>query len=325
MARDILTSDELLVEVTPEHGGRITRIRDRIRGREWLTQEAGPVRPARYGDSYTDRDIHGWDELLPTVAACEYADRHLPDHGELWAIPWRRHQAADGLLRLSAVCRQLPLTLRRDLRVRGTRLTLDYRCTNTGLVDLPLLWAAHPQFDVSSTCDIDVNGITRDVRVSSPAGRAAQMVTWHGCQAQAAALAPGDHVKVWLHPADQVAHLTLLDRGCSLTMSWRPQRILRNLAILWDNAAFSRQRVVAVEPSTADDESLAVVAGRTSAATLGAGRSRSWRIDLDVAPQSPATPQIRSSASWQVPSRSTTAVLHRGPGRSPDSNIPPSR
>ncbi len=51
---------------------------------------AAPAMPTSIGDY----DIGGFDECLPTISACLYpeppfAGVMMPDHGEVWALPWK--------------------------------------------------------------------------------------------------------------------------------------------------------------------------------------------------------------------------------------------
>jgi hypothetical protein len=97
------------VEIAPALGGKITRLV--LAGRDWLwtNDQLARVAPAAAvaaddGASYVaTADTGGYDECLPTVAACtiDAAGRGpvaLPDHGELWSqdAPTERIPADDG-------------------------------------------------------------------------------------------------------------------------------------------------------------------------------------------------------------------------------------
>jgi hypothetical protein len=97
------------VEIAPALGGKLTRLV--LAGRDWLwtNDQLARVAPTRAvaaddGASYVaTADTGGYDECLPTVAACtiDAAGRGpvaLPDHGELWSqdAPTERDPADDG-------------------------------------------------------------------------------------------------------------------------------------------------------------------------------------------------------------------------------------
>ena len=46
-------------------------------------------RVASQDNSFVGSGLAGWDECIPTVAACTGADgRAVPDHGSVWARAW---------------------------------------------------------------------------------------------------------------------------------------------------------------------------------------------------------------------------------------------
>jgi hypothetical protein len=60
----------LIVDVA--RGAKIRSVENRCTGREWLLQspERWP-QPPRYGMNFVDYELAGWDEMFPTVDACE--------------------------------------------------------------------------------------------------------------------------------------------------------------------------------------------------------------------------------------------------------------
>lgn len=146
-----LENHEISVEVIPALGGKIAQITDRRSGREWLWQpEPVNLRTNEPGDDFASSTLVGCDECLPTVAACRLGERQLPDHGELWAVPWMLDEAAAvrGALALTARAPRSPFEITREIRLDGPSITLDYRLTNAGGRREPYLWALHPLFAI---------------------------------------------------------------------------------------------------------------------------------------------------------------------------------
>ena len=149
-----LQSDHLRVITVPATGAKITSIKDRAAGHEWLvTPHTRPFKPLTYGSNFGDHDMTGWDEMYPTIDICPYPvegpwhGATLPDHGEVWALPWNVSNAEAGHLTLSVEGRALPYRLERTLSLVDTRtLRLDYCVTNTGPEPQAGFWTAHPQF-----------------------------------------------------------------------------------------------------------------------------------------------------------------------------------
>ncbi len=96
--------------------------------------------------------MSGWDEMFPTISACAYPGPGrtwvtLPDHGEVWALPWRLVEAESGRLTLAVEGQALPYRLTRTLAFTAPdTLALHYQLVNLGAMPLPYIWAAHPQF-----------------------------------------------------------------------------------------------------------------------------------------------------------------------------------
>lgn len=287
-------SAALRADFDVQHGGRMVSLLDVSNEHEWLVPPSATAPEPTYGSSFTQRHIHGWDEMLPTIDACTVLGVELPDHGEIWAVPWQRRTASTtGGLRLSAGSLALPLRLVREVHPRGPDLVLDYQLFNLGAQPLPFLWAAHPQFRVSPDAQIHFSAPVTKVAVVSPPERVGG-TDWSGAVALAGQLPRGDHLKLWLDcPPDHDNGVTLRDGGSALSIHW-DGRSIRHAAVLWDNAQFSGERVVAIEPSTARHDSLAAAAAQGDLAMLAGGGSRRWTLTLSVPrPAGPGPTAVR--------------------------------
>lgn len=152
-AAHMLADAALRVVIVPEMGAKIVSLFDVARGLEWLAGPGErPFRPVAYGAQFDQQDMSGWDEMFPTIRACaypqpgRYLSAPLPDHGEVWCMPWQMLTAEDALV--SAVQgRALPYRLERRLSLPSPgMLQMDYTLENQSDEDMPFLWAAHPQF-----------------------------------------------------------------------------------------------------------------------------------------------------------------------------------
>jgi galactose mutarotase-like enzyme len=151
----LIQAGDCSLSVLPQYGGKIASLR--FRGQELLQAPLAPVAARTRTMPFDAADASGWDECLPSVAACkvqtEAGPAEIPDHGDLWRVPWTILDQDSNSVTLSAACFSLPLTLKRKLEVtetsNGVRLSLDYRLTNTGAATTPWSWAAHPLFGVA--------------------------------------------------------------------------------------------------------------------------------------------------------------------------------
>ena len=157
----ILANAETRVVVLPGLGGKIISVVDKRVDAELLWRnERIPVRPAAFGSGYDDQFLGGWDELYPNDEPEELAGEPVPDHGELWAVPWNwsTGSAVDQVwleLTVRGAVTGTEVTKRLTLGV-GPELVADYRITNPGRVDQPFLWKSHVAVELRPDTMIDL-------------------------------------------------------------------------------------------------------------------------------------------------------------------------
>ena len=105
-------ASSLRAVIVPELGAKIVSLFDRRRQHEWLVPPMRTLKQTAYGDDFVSQDMSGWDEMMPTIVACDYQGARLPDHGEVWSIPWQverlRQQAGRDGSRAGAALRIQP-------------------------------------------------------------------------------------------------------------------------------------------------------------------------------------------------------------------------
>lgn len=177
LAAVALRSQEVEVLMLPELGSKISSIRDLRTNREWLWQDRSrPPRRAVYGDDYSNYDISGMDECLPTVAPCRYPDgafagRSLPDHGDLWSRQWDV-EIVDGpaiVTSIDGVC--LPYRFKREAKLVGSVFTLRYQLRNLSKEAMRYHWSAHPLFAAEVGMRVEIPGNPRLLREFAIGGR----------------------------------------------------------------------------------------------------------------------------------------------------------
>ena len=85
----VLENRRLRAVVLPGLGGKIISLVDKAADVELLWRnERVPVRPVPFGSGYDDVFLGGWDELFPNDEPEVLAGEAMPDHGELWSLPW---------------------------------------------------------------------------------------------------------------------------------------------------------------------------------------------------------------------------------------------
>lgn len=284
----VLRGEGIRVTVEAERGGRISSILHLPSGREWLAQPEKTRSPSAYGSSFTAGDMAGWDEMLPTIQACAHpgpgsaAGVVLPDHGEVWALPWCVDAAGVQDLTLGVAGRALPYRLVRRLRiVEPTSLVIDYRLEVLGDEPLALLWACHPQWDCSPGTSIGLPGVTEMLDVTG--GPPGMTVVWPSQGPARVELLPvGTGRKLVAPPDVHVAEVELRDpEGTWLRMHWDAAD-LPHLGLWLDNRCLSRRPVVVLEPSDGFFDSVELAASTGRVAITEPGLPRRWRLGIEL-------------------------------------------
>ncbi|MNK30472.1 Aldose 1-epimerase [compost metagenome] len=158
----LLSDDHLEAVVLPAHGGKISSLIDRRTGREWLWKNPYlDVKRPDPGDSYVrDHDTGGFDECFPAVSegpfpAAPWQDQRIPDHGELWAVPWET-EVSEGGVTLVASTRMFPMRFVRRMTLREGTLRLDYQVSNPSDRPFPFIWSSHPLLALEDGMRIDL-------------------------------------------------------------------------------------------------------------------------------------------------------------------------
>jgi galactose mutarotase-like enzyme len=288
-----LFNDEIECIVVPSLGGKITNLRRR-RGREWLWRH--PDRD--FADVPVDGsfpDTGGWDECFPTIAPSPMpggrpGEPELPDHGELWALPWTNdvlETPVATVLTSRAEGHLLPYEFHRDIVVpnEGAEIRFEYRLVPRGLVPFPFIWAAHPIFSAPAGMTVTLPTV-RQMRVDHAVARpdlvADAEVPWpldgeaHSWKVPAIG---GWSAKLFGDiGASGMVVLTDPTRGEQLEMAVDPGS-LPNLG-LWIDARGTLARI-GVEPCLgAPDRLDRAVKEWGSAALLEPGVSRHWAVTV---------------------------------------------
>jgi len=199
-----IRAGDCTVTLLPQFGGKIASIC--VKGHELLQAPLAPVAPRTRTVAFDASDASGWDECLPSVAACrvktEAGVAEIPDHGDLWRVEWTGSgtkglgteglgtEGLDGIspneVSLRGECFSLPLALERAIRLtesaEGWELQLDYSLTNVGKVPAPWSWAGHPLFAVDAGDTIELPESITTLRIEGSGGErlgaAGEHVAW---------------------------------------------------------------------------------------------------------------------------------------------------
>jgi len=293
-----LEDEAARVVIVPSLGAKIVSIYDKRLSFEWLVGPQRPLQPVIYGSSFVAQDMSGWDEMFPTINACdyplpgEYAGGFLPDHGEVWSLPWQveSQEAAGLVLRVDGVA--LPYCLRRRAAlVSPGVLLLEYQLENTGIAPFAYLWAAHPQYFAGEQPAIVTHESATQVVNVLPGevwGAAGERYPWPHPRSKDGRLWELERIrsadnhdcrKFYLPPESPIPWAALVNQhlGCSLRMEWSPAE-LPYFGIWVDEGTYNPQAVVALEPSNGYYDSLDVAIRNRRVSIIEGGTRHAWSL-----------------------------------------------
>ena len=310
----VIRAGDCAMTILPLLGGKIASIR--VRDSELLQAPLAPYAPRTRTMSFDAGDASGWDECLPSVAACtvqsEAGTATVPDHGDLWRVAWS--QAADNksgekrseeaCVALRGECFSMPLTLDRTIHLSetaaGWTIRLDYMLRNTGPFPAPWSWAAHPLFRAEAGDRIVLPPTIETLRLEGSGGKrlgkGGDAVSWPLAQlagggqadlslAQGADSGIGDKLFAWpLNAAENWCALERPKAGLRIKVGFdAAENPYLGIWICyggWPERPGPKQMCVALEPATAPVDSLAVTGPWSR--TLAPGKSATWTMTVKI-------------------------------------------
>jgi galactose mutarotase-like enzyme len=300
----VIAAGDCSVTVLPVYGGKISSLR--VGAHELLHRPLHPYAPRNHDMGFAEGDAGGWDECLPSVSACslntQAGDAMVPDHGDLWRVPWQVLETSTDSVTMRASCFSLPLELTRSMILTptpsGWRLQLLYSLTNTGTYPVPWSWAAHPLFACEPGDRVVLPGEVRTLRLEGSRndwlGAPGGTVEWPlahlagGNQYDLSEARSGDSgisSKLFAGPMRE-AWCAIVRPAIDLRITARFDATLTPYLGLWlcyggwPEGNGPKQVCIAPEPSTAPVDSLAEKGGWSRC--LESGETVTWPIEVAV-------------------------------------------
>jgi len=148
----LMESDLLALTIIPESGAKIQSIYHKSSRKELLYQTGRQeFRKAIYGAKFDRGDFSGFDEVFPSIDECFYpsgpwAGTPIPDHGEVWALPWDC-SVGENSVTLSVHGVRFPYRIEKRVEfLRENSFRLSYQAHNLSDFDFDFIWCPHPFF-----------------------------------------------------------------------------------------------------------------------------------------------------------------------------------
>ena len=258
------------------------------------------------GDYVAQGECSGFDEMFPSIDKCFYEGypwrgTPIPDHGEVWSIPWAWEEQ-DGRLHFTTYGVRFPYRLEKWLSfVDDATLRTDYRLTNLSDFDFDFMWAAHMMLNLEEGATLTLpDGVRKIVTALSfdgSLGRYGDEFDWPiaqlagGRQRDLSRLQPKtarDVVKYFVKGSmpEGWCTLTYPHSGITLRLAW-PIEPVPYLAVLPNEGGWQDIYNIFLEPATASFDRLDVARVRGECSTVKAGKTYDWYLSIQVgqAPQ----------------------------------------
>lgn len=306
----MLENEAVRCVIVPALGGKLVSLVHLTTMREWLWRNPSlDVRAGEYGASYVERhDVGGWDECFPSVAPTRYPTgpwegTPIPDHGELWAMPWKAETFCDGArieVRLVVTGVRFPYRFERTLLMDAGEpgFRLAYSVTNFTSFPFPFIWSAHPI--IAATPGMKIVAPVREMTVYSSVGQRfgtlGRTVSWplatdmEGRQVDLAALpdlSAGIALKLYGRSPKQ-GYVAVQDivQGAELRMQFDPEEVTHLGLWLnyggWSGAPGAPPYYnLGLEPCIGAQDDLALsVKHFQDAGLLGPQARQAWQVDV---------------------------------------------
>lgn len=309
-----LESDTIAAQFLPGTGAKMSSLVYKPANLELLLQRPGEnYRLAPYdGDYVAQGECSGFDEMFPSIDRCFYEGfpwrgTPIPDHGEVWSIPWvwsiagpgpvpGQNQAAPAL-HFAVHGVRFPYRLEKWVWfVDASTLHTDYRLANLSVFDLDFMWAAHMMLnleeDARLTLPDSVGKIVTALSFDGSLGSYGDEFDWpiatlpDGRRRDLRRLQPksaGDVAKYFVKGklAEGWCRLSYPRSGCELRLSWPAERV-PYLAVLPDEGGWQDLYSIFLEPATASFDRLDVACERGECSQIQAGMAYEWHLEIQA-------------------------------------------
>lgn len=297
----VLENDFLRVEIVPDAGARTTSLIYKPENIELLWQNDNPEHaPVQYAQPFPDGEKAGFDEMFPTINECKYPDYPwkgvtLPDHGEVWALPWayRLPDSGDsgaGRVSFSVHGVRLPYRFTKKLWLEEACLKAVYKVENLSPFSMPFVYASHPLFNVDAGDEIIVPDNLHAVFNAVPSdtmpeyGKKYEFPVDQDLDLSIVPpKSPGGYKKYYFTEKNTEGWSALRRRkgGFDIRMSVDAEQ-LPWLGIWMNEGGWDNQYNLALEPASASMDDPAAARKFNAESVLKPFETREWKIDIEI-------------------------------------------
>ncbi len=270
-----LRNETVELAVVPALGAKVISLRNLVTEHEWMWHQPAGMKLFRnqLGDDFAASTMTGWDECLPTIAPCDWKGRKLPDHGEVWSVPWEIdvEAFAHGILKTSVSLPVSPFHFERAIQLQGNEVQLAYRLENRSHESEYFLWAMHPLLPVNENIRLDLTEETKNLLVGEKWIDGLRFIAEKpGCK------------KIYASPLRE-GRASILNTATGDRLGFEWAATCNNTLGLWlTRGGWNGYHHVALEPANGAADSLAEAVKAGHGGMLAPKTMRSWQVRLRV-------------------------------------------
>ncbi len=190
-----------------------------------------------------------------------------------WSAPWQVDAGAweNGILKTTARLRISPFELERTIELQGCEVHIGYELQNLGAIEESFLWAMHPLLRLEAGDQLELPDSTRELLNGE---------AW--VDAVTSTIPDRNCAKIFARPvAEGWAAIRNDAKGDRLEFA-RDSAENNTLGLWLTRGGWHGHHHLAIEPTNADDDSLAVAAGRKHCGTVAGKSSVGWQLCMRV-------------------------------------------
>lgn len=295
-----MESEALKATILPRWGSKLASLIYKPVGGELLWQNPAKVyRVSFFADPYELGEASGFDEMFPTISRCFYerepwAGVEMPDHGEVWSLPWAYELEGERLL-LWVEGVRFPYRIEKTIGLSEEVLRCEYRVENPSEDDLDFIWAAHPLFNTEAGMRLIVPAGLRTVVNAVPSRRLGSYGRMYSFPNAEIAGGGGfdlssvpekgvaDYQKYWFLEKLSQGWCILHDprRSLNIGLAWPPEEV-PYLGVWVNEGGWFDQYNIAPEPATAAMDRVDFSKAWGMSSVLNSGEARQWWLTLTV-------------------------------------------
>lgn len=306
----VLENDYISATILPAIGGKMLGLTKKKSRTQFLLQppyEYSKTQVPNYGADYLQYGPSGFDECFPSLAASTYPlihdhtcrkPLHIPDHGELWGIPWSHHITEDFIyLRVKGV--RFNYEFSKTIRVEETTICIEYRVVNLSERPFVYIWSAQPLLKVQPDSNIileqGIDTVLVDWATDSTIGKHGEYVPWPGgkqSESNNFAIVPArtkkQTVKLYTDKSlEGFCAYRRADTGEKITFEFDPQKVPYVGILLWYDGRESHlnqsRSAIALQPSSGRPDVLQQAYARNEYSEIAASGMEEWTLRISLA------------------------------------------